>query len=731
MSVNTDKEDEVPRENNVERGVEEQAEEEQHVRTEPSDKIIWNDASRLLFQSGYMKVLKSMALSGQLQQYNIRSVVWRLFLHILPDDQSLWETATKATRETYTQIKKMYVMDPHEVTASLDITLNNPLSQSQNSPWNRFFQDNELRQLVSQDVVRTFPDIQFFRQDHIQQMMEDILFCYVREKPDLGYRQGMHELLAPILFVMHVEMRDVNSDTSLAPVLRVVLDPTFIEHDTYAIFSEVMEMVEPWYSTVGLEADQVKAKQQTRKNNAMTRDPRTSKPFEESDTLGPSSAISRKLDVVHNILLKKADETLYLHLKQLSIPPQTYGIRWIRLLFGREFPLPNVLEVWDALFADGPSLVDYMCVSMLMHIREVLIDGDYTTCMHHLMHFPTVYEVNYLIQRSLHLRNPNLHPSPRLWPHHPHHKLQQSPHTHPLLLNTPPLSSYQTPPTNTQQQQNQSTSRAKQAGAKAKSAISTAGKQLAAGIKRKDGGSEGKAATSSPATSPPPNIPPSVMSSNPPVAKVTSMGKRGRGKIIGELNSEPKEMKNNPKMTTPSSSSMTQVERLTGRVDDLEAKVAYCGSKMDTLLLDMENEISALTDGKQLSPETENTLLLSLAGLKHVRDILLNKICFSGAMLKDEHNVIVNREQDDPNGAHHSSMEMSSHVPNSLSVATGNGDAIVEQSPGQLVRDTPPIGKTMEIHPLMSSNDSSDRSGGEQWVNVSHGGHPLVRSSDS
>ena len=45
--------------------------------------------------------------------------------------------------------------------------------------------------------------------------------------------------------------------------------------------------------------------------------------------------------------------------------------RWIRLLFGREFPLSSVLEVWDAVFADGPSLVDYMCVAMLMHIREV------------------------------------------------------------------------------------------------------------------------------------------------------------------------------------------------------------------------------------------------------------------------------------------------------------------------------------------------------------------------
>ena len=50
-----------------------------------------------------------------------------------------------------------------------------------------------------------------------------------------------------------------------------------------------------------------------------------------------------------------------------------YFSRWIRLLFGREFPLPNVLEMWDALFADGPSLglMDYSFVAMLMHIREV------------------------------------------------------------------------------------------------------------------------------------------------------------------------------------------------------------------------------------------------------------------------------------------------------------------------------------------------------------------------
>ena len=38
--------------------------------------------------------------------------------------------------------------------------------------------------------------------------MLDILFFYAKEHPDLTYRQGMHELLAPILFVLHAENRE-------------------------------------------------------------------------------------------------------------------------------------------------------------------------------------------------------------------------------------------------------------------------------------------------------------------------------------------------------------------------------------------------------------------------------------------------------------------------------------------------------------------------------------------
>lgn len=61
------------------------------------------------------------------------------------------------------------------------------------------------------------------------------------------------------------------------------------------------------------------------------------------------------------------------------LPPPSYSSptadgrsrRWIRLLFGREFPLPELLEVWDSLFAEDPDLqlVDYICVAMLLRIR--------------------------------------------------------------------------------------------------------------------------------------------------------------------------------------------------------------------------------------------------------------------------------------------------------------------------------------------------------------------------
>lgn len=85
------------------------------------------------------------------------------------------------------------------------VTEDDPLSQSEKSVWNQHFCDKELCTVIKQDVVRTFPGIEFFRKQNIQDIMINILFCYARVNPEMCYRQGMHEILAPILFIIHCD----------------------------------------------------------------------------------------------------------------------------------------------------------------------------------------------------------------------------------------------------------------------------------------------------------------------------------------------------------------------------------------------------------------------------------------------------------------------------------------------------------------------------------------------
>lgn len=48
----------------------------------------------------------------------------------------------------------------------------------------------------------SFPDIGYFRDDDVQQQLTNILFLYAVMHPDIEYRQGMHELLAPVYYAV-------------------------------------------------------------------------------------------------------------------------------------------------------------------------------------------------------------------------------------------------------------------------------------------------------------------------------------------------------------------------------------------------------------------------------------------------------------------------------------------------------------------------------------------------
>lgn len=194
-------------------------------------------------------------------------------------------------------------------------------------------------------------------------MMLDILFVFCKLNPDLGYRQGMHELLAPMLWVVERDAVNLGHSSKAMgedAVVRAVYDADHIEHDAFALFGQVMQNAKNFY-------------EQT--THAAVENP----------------MVLRSKRIVFESL-SKVDQELASHLEKLDIMPQVFLMRWIRLLFGREFPFDDLLTMWDVVFANDASLeiVDHICLVMLLRIRWELMESDYNSALTLLLRYPSL-----------------------------------------------------------------------------------------------------------------------------------------------------------------------------------------------------------------------------------------------------------------------------------------------------------------------------------------------------
>lgn len=216
------------------------------------------------------------------------------------------------------------------------------------------------------------PENLYFREPSTQAMLLDILFIYCKLNPDIGYRQGMHEVLAPMLWVVSrdsIELKGSDEPPVDGPpeqrLIRECFDAHFVEHDTFTMFGIIMQTVKSFYE-IG------------------------STTHITPSAASSNSPIVERSQRIHEVYLRQSDPELADHLLDIKILPQIFLIRWIRLLFGREFPLDLVLSVWDVLFAEDPTLdlIDLVCVSMLLRIRQQLLRADYSGALTLLLRYP-------------------------------------------------------------------------------------------------------------------------------------------------------------------------------------------------------------------------------------------------------------------------------------------------------------------------------------------------------
>lgn len=207
--------------------------------------------------------------------------------------------------------------------------------------------------------------------------------------------------------------------------LGIVLSERFIEHDAYAMFDALMSGA---HGSVSM-------------GDFFSPTPAG------SSLSGLPPVIEASAALYH--LLSHVDLSLHAHLVELGVEPQYFSLRWLRVLFGREFSLEDLLTIWDEIFAsdngkfyrsDEPetssssgflsssrgAFIAAIAVSMLLYLRSSLLATENATlCLQRLLNFPKNVDLKKLIEKAKSLQTlalqSNISSSPSLSGAYHHH----------------------------------------------------------------------------------------------------------------------------------------------------------------------------------------------------------------------------------------------------------------------------------------------------------------------
>jgi hypothetical protein len=117
------------------------------------------------------------------------------------------------------------------------------------------------------------------------------------------------------------------------------------------------------------------------------------------------------------IKLKEIDSGLFTDLVD-KIDPEIFLLRWILCLLNREISLKNIVWLWDCIFfyelveftinneeKDLPRLnfLDSICISMILNIKEDLINCERGSVMMLLLQYPNEFNLREIIFNAIKL----------------------------------------------------------------------------------------------------------------------------------------------------------------------------------------------------------------------------------------------------------------------------------------------------------------------------------------
>ncbi|CAK4662155.1 hypothetical protein LEN26_006527 [Aphanomyces euteiches] len=366
--------------------------------------------------------IRTQASRGAFSWSSLRSITWRVWLGCLPPTLSFgeWSAVTQCNRRRYDELCAAYPLD---LDALFDESAQNPSACMASS--------------IVKDIRRTRSAMPFFQQLPVQHMLVRLLYIYASEHPNVSYNQGMGELLAILVYLLHVEQWNAfksihgsecgqlrgasisnSSGYSVDSTISSLSDFNAMEGDeddayvqvdmihldshkhliivdtagfldmlpfqgqnakcTLACRDAIGQLLASLTDGAFVEHDAYALFEQVMQRMATIYCPHPSTSPTKLST-SPSckeTALHAQLERIHNHWLRQWDVQLMQHLDTLHIPPEVYLLRWLRLLLAREFQMFQVWALWDAIFALSPDnfrFVEALCVAILLERRADLL----------------------------------------------------------------------------------------------------------------------------------------------------------------------------------------------------------------------------------------------------------------------------------------------------------------------------------------------------------------------
>ena len=339
-----------------------------------------------LIQGNGVENFRKYSLNGELDKYHIRGMAWKIFMEVLPETETLEQWV-----ETIDKLRKDYKNKTKSLLKA------------------QKFKGDPL--IINLDLDRTFQELALFHQKKIKANLADILFIWNKENLDVGYQQGMNDILAvtflglyPCYFknvkklgkndIVKISSEQISAIQNAEDIYDFFHDEDELYSDLYFCFAKLMKrgLKELFETIKGTHVVDYKKYQLF--NNQL----------EEDSTDDMQNPLNIRCTLIIKEKLKSIDPELYQHFKKIGLNCGIFLQRWLKCMFDREFELKDIFIIWDSIFAtpdvqNGYGLVflDYIAISMILRIRKKLLESDQNECFSTLFKYPPIENISELV----------------------------------------------------------------------------------------------------------------------------------------------------------------------------------------------------------------------------------------------------------------------------------------------------------------------------------------------